>query len=87
MIVLETREGWGRLYLLVSYFSQHLNKRCKLFMAEVSSVQQASFVSDLGAGPVVGNSLFVQVRNRTYPYIVSNVLQGTIAAAGTSGWK
>ncbi len=24
-------------YLLVSYFSQHLDKRCKLFMAEVSS--------------------------------------------------
>jgi hypothetical protein len=24
--------------LLVSYFSQHLAKRCKLFMAEMSSV-------------------------------------------------
>jgi hypothetical protein len=55
-----------------------------LSMSGLSSVQQASFVSDLGAGPVVGNSLFVQVRNRTYPYIVSNVLQGTIAAAGPS---
>jgi hypothetical protein len=30
--------GKELLFSFVSYFSQHLDKRCKLFMAEVSSV-------------------------------------------------
>ena len=30
--------GKGLQCCLVSYFSQHLHERCKLFMAEVSSV-------------------------------------------------